>query len=206
MTANLLRIWSWYYSLAGDPTKAIDAAKAGIQLLPNQSMAYTNLCRAYNETKSFDLAIKACNGALRIAPNDGETYFYLGNAYVQSNKPTDATKAYARAVTGLLDYTAKNPAYSDGWYLLGNAYFADRQFDKAIAAYLKCLSLSPKFTRAMANLGICYTRVKNKAAATEQYNKLLQADPALAARVKADRQDVISVVLRGLIPVRTSTL
>jgi len=89
-------------------------------------------------------------------------------------------------VTGLLDYTTKNPAYSDGWYLLGNAYFADRQFEKAIAAYLKCLSLSPKFTRAMANLGICYTRVKNKAAATEQYNKLLQADPTLAARVKAE--------------------
>ena len=70
--------------------------------------------------------------------------------------------------------------------MLGNALFADKQFDKAIDAYLKCLSLSPKFLKARVNLGISYTRKKNKAAAMEQYRILLPADSALAARLKAE--------------------
>jgi hypothetical protein len=48
------------------------------------------------------------------------------------------------------------------------------------------LEISPKFLRARANLGIAYTRNKNKAAATEQYNLLMAADASLAARVKAE--------------------
>ena len=177
---------SWYYSLAGRPEDAVQAAKAGIQLLPNQYTAYTNLCRAYNELKNYDLAVSACNSALRLQPNDGETYYYLGNALVGQNKSVEATRMYIRAVMGLVDYTAKNPGSSDGWYLLGNASFADKQFDKAIDAYLKCLALSPKFLKARVNLGITYTRKKNKTAATEQYNLLLSADPVLAARLKAE--------------------
>lgn len=177
---------SWYYSLAGRPEDAVQAAKAGIQLLPNQYVAYTNLCRAYNETRNFNLAVSACNSALRLQPDDGETYYYLGNAAVEQGKSSEATRLYAKAVVGLIDYTKKNPDYSDGWYLLGNALFAHKQFDRAIDSYLKCLSLSPKFLKARVNLGISYTRKKNRAAAMEQYNLLLTADPALAARVKAE--------------------
>ncbi|MFM9903975.1 MAG: tetratricopeptide repeat protein [Pyrinomonadaceae bacterium] len=183
---NLYTDLSWYYSLAGRPEDAVQAAKAGITILPNQYVAYTNLCRAYNETKEYDQAIIACNSALRLQPNDGETNYYLGNAYVGQGKSTEATKFYTRAVTGLIDYTGKNPAYSDGWYLLGNSYFADRQFDRAIEAYLKCLSLSPKFVKARVNLGIVYTRKRNKVAAMEQYNILLPLDASLAARLKTE--------------------
>ena len=175
-----------YYSLAGRPEDAVQASKAGIQLSPNQPIGYTNLCRAYNETGKYDLAVSACNSSLRLRPDDGETNFYLGNALVGQGKGVEATRAYINAVRGLVDYTSKNPNQSDGWYLLGNAYFADKQFDKAVEAYLKCLNISPKFLKARVNLGITYTRKKNKAAATEQYNLLLAVDASLAARVKAE--------------------
>jgi len=175
-----------YYSLAGRPEDAVQASKAGVQLSPNQPVGYTNLCRAYNETGNYDLAVSACNSSLRLRPDDGETNFYLGNALVGQGKGVEATRAYINAVRGLVEFTGKNPNQSDGWYLLGNAYFADKQFDKAIDAYLKCLSISPKFLKARVNLGISYTRKKNKAAATEQYNLLMAADAGLAARVKAE--------------------
>jgi|CXWL01.1.fsa_nt_gi tetratricopeptide (TPR) repeat protein len=183
---NIYTDLSWYYSLADRAEDAVQAAKAGIQLLPNQYTAYTNLCRAHNQKQEYALAVNACNSALRLQPNDGETYYYLGNALVGLDKSVEATRMYTRAVTGLTDYTAKNPGYSDGWYLLGNASFADKQYDKAIDAYQKCLALSPKFLKARVNLGITYTRKKNKAAATEQYNLLLAADKALADRLKAE--------------------
>ena len=177
---------SWLYSLADRPDDAVQAAKAGIAILPNNSLAYTNLCRAYNETKSYELAIGACNTALRIKPGDGETHFYLGRALNLTGKSVEATKQYRLAVTGLEERTAKNTGAVDGWYLLGNAYFADNQRDKAIDAYLKGLELSPKFTKARYNLGIIYTLKKNKPAASSQYDLLQSLDPKLAASLKAE--------------------
>ena len=81
-------------SLADRNQDAVEAAKAGIQFLPKEHLAYTNLCRAYNDIGQYQLAINACNAALRITPDDGETYFYLGRAYDLTNKPNEATKAY----------------------------------------------------------------------------------------------------------------
>jgi superkiller protein 3 len=183
---NVYTDLSWYYSLSDRPEDAIQAAKAGITLLPQQYMAYTNLCRAYNDTKQFDLAITTCNTALRLQPGDGETYFYLARAYNLSGKTVEATRLYGLAVKGLEDYVSKLPDYSDGWYLLGNAYFADNQRDKAINAYTKCLELSPKFVKAMYNLGVVQVRKKNRAAATEQYNRLVPLDARLATALKAE--------------------
>ncbi len=173
-----------YYSLAGRSADAVQASKAGVQILPKQPTAYTNLCRAHNETKEYNLAVSACNSSLRLRSDDGETYYYLGNALVGQGKSVEATRAYTSAVKGLVEFTGKNPTQSDGWYLLGNSYFADKQYDKAIEAYQKCLTISPKFLKARVNLGISYTRNKNKAGATEQYNLLMASDASLAAIVK----------------------
>ena len=183
---NFYTALSEYYSLADRPEDAVQAAEAGKTLVPNNYLAYTNLCRAQNTLKNYSKAIEACNSALNLKPDDGETNFYLGNAYVGLNRPVEATNRYTKAVNGLTAYTEKNPKLSDGWYLLGNALFADKQFDRSIDAYLKSLAISPKFLRARVNLGIVFTRKKNKPAAMEQYNLILPADPALAARLKSE--------------------
>lgn len=176
---------SWYHSLNDQPDRAVEAARSGIQLLPNQYLAYTTLCRAYNDTKNFDMAISACNTALKLKPGDGETHFYLARAYDFTKRTAEATRNYASAVKGLSEYMAKNPDYPDGWYLLGNAYFADDQTERAVDAYSKALALIPKFPRARYNLGLMYLRTKNKPAATEQYNALMGLDPKLAEQLKA---------------------
>ena len=177
---------SWFYSLAGKNEEAIQAAQAGIRFLPGEYMAYTNLCRAFNDANKPDMAIRECNNALKRNPNDGETYFYLARAYDLANKPDEATKYYKQALTGLLEKTRKTPDSAEAFYLLGNAYRADNQLDNAIAAYLKCLELSPRFGRARYNLGIIQLRQKNKTAALEQYNRLLELDPELAGKLKLE--------------------
>jgi tetratricopeptide (TPR) repeat protein len=191
---------SWYYSLADQNKEAVDAARTAIGIIPRNYLPYTNLCRALNDTKEYQLAVNTCNQALRMQPDDGETYFYLGRAYdllgnaaEDANRRADAarykreaTNSYDKAVTGLEKYTRENPDYSDGYYLLGNAYFADGQTEKAIAAYQKCLSLSPRFVKARYNLGILYAIGKNKTAAMEQYNSLLALDQSYAAKLKAE--------------------
>ena len=177
---------AWYYSLAGKKDEAVQAALAAVKLQGDQSLPYTNLCRAYNETGDYVKAIAACNSALKLSPDDGETLYYLGYAYNSQNKKNEAAKYFDRAVNGLESFTKNNPDYSDGFYLLGNAYLSDNQEEKAITAYTKCLQLSPKFARARANLGIIHVLRKNKAAALEQYTMLLEIDPELAAKLKAE--------------------
>ncbi|HKX82796.1 MAG TPA: tetratricopeptide repeat protein [Pyrinomonadaceae bacterium] len=66
---------SLYYSLADRAEDAVQAGLAGTKLLPDKYLGYTNLCRAYNDVNKPALAISACNTALRLNPNDGETHF-----------------------------------------------------------------------------------------------------------------------------------
>lgn len=196
ITRRALRIWttdgsfytdnSWYYSLAGRHEDAIGAAQAGIRYLPDQPMAYTNLCRAYNDVEKFELAISACNGALKLKADDGETLFYLARANDGLNRTAEATRLYKRAVTGLVAFTRDNPTYSDAFYLLGNAYYADNQSANAIAAYKKALDLSPRFARARYNLGMVYLDGKDKSSASEQHRLLSGIDQALAGKLKTE--------------------
>jgi tetratricopeptide (TPR) repeat protein len=183
---NLYTDISWYYSLDERHKEAVEAAQSAVKLLPNQYMGYTNLCRAYNDTKQAQFAITACNNALRLNPNDGETYFYLGRALREQGKAAEATAAFDRAVTGLIKFTKDNPDYSDGFYLLGNAYFTDNQYEKALDAYRRCLALSPRFARAYNNIGVIQIRLKNKDAALAAYNSLLSVDQDMANRLKAE--------------------
>lgn len=174
---------SWLYSLADRNQEAISAGQQAIRLMPEQYMGYTNLCRAYNDTKQYALAIQTCNKALQINPGDGETHLYIGRAYQLQNKAALATANYKKAVTGLVEFTRQQPDYSDGYYLLGNAYYSVDQTANAIAALKKCLDIAPKFAKARYNLGSIYLVSGNKVAAREQYNVLKDVDATLAAKL-----------------------
>lgn len=182
---NLYTDISWYYSLNGNHKEAVETAQSAVKLIPDQYMGYTNLCRAYNDLQQYQFAVTACNNALRLNPNDGETHFYLGRAYRQLNRTADANRAFDRAVPGLVKFTQDNPDYSDGFYLLGNAYSENQEFEKALDAYKKCLALSPGFTRAWFNSGSIYVHLNKKAEAMAQYQALLPLDSELASRLKA---------------------
>ena len=175
---------SWYYSLDGSNFPAIIAANSSIGVLPEQSLAYNILCRAYTETKQYSLAISACSKALEISPNDGENNFYLGFAYSSTNNTTEAGKYYPKAIKGLEDYTRDNSEYSHGFYLLGNAYYGIAEYEKSVVAYKKSLELNPGFAKARYNLGALYKYQKRNDLAREQYNALLNLDTKLAADLK----------------------
>ncbi len=183
---NILNDLARYESLAGHPERAVDWAKEGVAAEPKQYVGYTNLCRAFNEVQKYQEAIQNCNAALRLKSGDGETNYYLGNAYLQLNKTAEADRYYRVAISGLVEYTNSKPEYAEGWYLLGGAYFANNQTDKAIGAFKTCLDISPDFAKARFNLGFMYKVKKDKASALQQYNLLVKNDAGLAAKLKAE--------------------
>jgi tetratricopeptide (TPR) repeat protein len=175
---------SWYYNLNDQPLEAAATAQNVVKLLPENPAGYSNLCRAFNDLKEYQLAISACENALRLNPSDGETNFYLGRAYDLLLKPEEATKYYKQAVLELEELTRSKPNNSDGFYLLGNAYFADNQTVKATEAYKKALELNPGFARAHYNLGYIYFLKKDISSALEKYNVLLKINAGLAEKFK----------------------
>lgn len=176
---------SWYYSMSGQDEAAVEAGLSGVRLSPGSAGSHTNLCRAYNGAKQYQLAINSCNAALKINANDGETYFYLARAQDSLGRTAEAGRTYKRAVTGLTEQTAKNPDYADGYYLLGNALFADNQTEKAIEATRRAIELSPRFAKARYNLAVYYLSQKKKDMANDQYNELMKFDKDQAAKLKA---------------------
>lgn len=183
---NLYISLTWFYSLADKQNDAVQAGLQAIKFAPNTAMSYTNLCRAYNDVRQYSSAIETCNKALEISPDDGETNFYLGRAYTFLNREDVARRYYAKAVTGLLQFTKDNPDYSDGFYLLGNAYAASGNRDKAIEAYRRCLELSPRFAKARFNLGYILFQKGDKAGAREQYEELRKFDAVTAERLRRE--------------------
>ena len=134
------------------------------------------------------------------------TYFYLARAYDLTGEKDLATRSYAKAVTGLVEFTKNNPDYSDGFYLLGNAYFADNQRDKAVEAYKRCLVISPRFIKARYNLGILQILNRNKDEAIEQYRVLLSLDNRLAEALGNEIVDKLKIPVSSLTPVEPKTV
>jgi tetratricopeptide (TPR) repeat protein len=194
---NLHISLTWYYSLAGMREAAVIAGEKAVELAPDQYMAYTNLCRAYlyegeffhgkqafqMATKSFNQAVAVCKKALTMQVNDGETNYYLGRTYFFLDDDKLSKSYYEKSVNGLIGFTNANPDYSDGYYLLGNAYFATGKNEEAIKAYERCLQIAPRFARVRYNLGYVYYKEGNKPAARQQYDILQQLDKDLAKRL-----------------------
>lgn len=174
---------SWYYSLSDQHPKAIAASQKAIELDPSNAMGHTNLCRAYNDMELYSQAVTACNKALQLNPGDGEANFYLGRAHDKLNRKDVAAGYFKKAVDGLIKFTAENPDYSDGYYLLGNAHYAAGDQAKAIEAYKKSIELSPRFAKARYNLGVVYIVQEKPDLAKEQVNALMEIDSKLAAKL-----------------------
>ncbi len=182
---NLLTDLSWYYSLAGRNFEAIPVAQQAVKISPDKAVGFTILCRAFYETKQYPQALQACDSALKINPNDGVANVYEGFTYLSLNKEDTANTFFKKAIDGMQAFTNSNPEYSDGFYLLGNAYYYGGQPQKAIDAYLKSLELSPDFTKARFNLGLTYFVKGDLSAARQQYTILQKTDKALAEKLKA---------------------
>jgi cytochrome c-type biogenesis protein CcmH/NrfG len=73
--------------------------------------------------------------------------------------------------------TDRNPQNADAWTQLGNAYFDNDQYQKAIFAYEKSLSIEPENTNVITDLGTMYRLNKQPEKAVEMFNKTIALDP-----------------------------
>lgn len=132
--------------------------------------------------KRFEEARKTLVAALSQNPNDAETqlqFDYInGSLYHQEAKTAEA---FIRLTAVLSKYTARwtdaqyKFIYEDIQQQRAFELFTLRRYKDAIPLFIECLSFQMKpadRSCALANLGICYSQLKNRQAAK---NYLLQA-------------------------------
>lgn len=150
----------------------------------------------------FDLAIRDYDSAIKIAPDDVESYINRGNFYCKHGKQDLAIKDYDK----VLELAPNN---GNAYIGRGNAYtntghLAQRDLNKAIElnqndfrAYMarsiiylnigqnnlaledanKAVELNPNNPEVYNNRGLVYHNLKQYDSAMQDYNKALELDP-----------------------------
>ena len=171
---------SWYYSMTDQHRESLEAARRGAELDPSNQMAHTNMCRAHNDLGQFAAAAAACERALRLKPEDGETLYYLGIARKGLKRPS--SELFSRALKGL--EAAESPEV-DFTYLAGAAYSQLGRHGEAVAAYRRVLAERPDFVKARYNLAVSYVVLGDRRAAVAEQRELRRLSPKKAEKLDA---------------------
>lgn len=109
------------------------------------------LCAAYTGMNRFDQAVTVCEriiGDPRRVDAKGSAWFNLGTAYL-------ARKQTQKARTAAQEFIKLRKSEAHGFRLLGDTYFADREWAKALEQYLKAEKLlRPNQQHEQAQLSI----------------------------------------------------
>ncbi len=80
-------------------------------------------------------------------------------------------------LTAAKQMVEERPGDSDAWIRLGHAYFDTDQYENAIAAYTKALSITPDDPDVMTDLGVMYRRNEQPDKALEIFTRVVEISP-----------------------------
>jgi tetratricopeptide (TPR) repeat protein len=162
----------------GDPAKLAEAASQLIRLQPASPDGYSLRALAEIDRKEFIPAEADIRKAIEIAPQSSAGYVQLGNLRSAQAQYADAAKAYQQALD-------RNPNSKDALRGLIDAYVAQKQIDKAVAAANAQIAKSPGNASFYDLLGTLLFRVKKD---------LNGAEAALEKSIQLDKKDLDSLL------------
>jgi predicted Zn-dependent protease len=112
---------------------------------------YAMLAEMYQERGDFPEARRLLGTALQRDPTGATTLCALGTLELRSGAPALAVDYASRCVQS-------NPAFPDGWYLLGLAWEASGERPRAMAALRRQLELVPGHELARERLRVVSMR------------------------------------------------
>ena len=98
---------------------------------------------------------------------------------------------YASAISNL-ELVTENVRNHLIYYMLGEAYQADNQIDRAIGAYLKAIMLNEKFPLPYKKLGILFMGRGDMASAVEYFEDYLELD------IPQDEKEQVKDILKRI--------
>ena len=157
------------------------------------------LINLYNQRK-LPIMVDQTQSLLKQYPKSFIMWNFLGVAYIDLGRASDATKALKKATElnpqyasgfcnlsvalqneGKLDEaldackkTIKlKPDFADAYFNMGNILKDQDKIDDAIEAYKNVILINPNYMKVYNNLGVCYYNLQNYDQAIVQYKKSL---------------------------------
>lgn len=104
-------------------------------------------------------------------PNDSQSWYLLGRAYMAGQNYNKAYEAYQQAVYR----DGKNPTF---WCSIGVLYYQINQFRDALDAYSRAIRLNPYISEVWFDLGSLYESCNNQISdAIDAYSRAAELDP-----------------------------
>ena len=123
------------------------------------------------ERGDYNGAIKLCNEAIELNPNNEWAYSRRGTAYF------DGLKQYDAAIRDYNKALELNPNMSAAYFYRGNAYGNSGQYERALQDYNKAIELNPNSAKIYHNRGICYFYIGQYEQAIQNLDKAISLGP-----------------------------
>lgn len=144
----------------------------------------TQLGKAYFSLRHNDKAVENFRAALAKDPSQPETHQLLAEALLNmgAEATSDATKKkfYADAVREADEFSRLSPNSLDARYLVGRAALGAGQYQKAIEAFDKVLTMKSNHCNAMVNMGKAYMALQNWGSALQAMANATTCNPGMA--------------------------
>jgi len=149
-------------------------ALTGCQTLPEGGAAqeYYNRGRYAYDAGNYNKAVNEFQEAVRLNPNFGDAYFYLGKSYEGLGNDRLALDAYLNAVR-------VQPSHGGAHARAGILYFKMHQYAAAESHLKRATEYAPSDPLPFYYLGEIYRMQGNCKASVEMYKRALALNPGL---------------------------
>jgi adenylate cyclase len=151
--------------------KAYECAQKAISLDETQFYAYLSLATVYSFQRRYEEAIAAGEQAIKVAPGSAPAYGSLGWALTAAGRYKEGL-VYLEKVLRMDPFP---PPYL--FMQIGTAHLLLRNYEEAVPALKKALSISPKNQVARFQLIVTYAEMGQLENARSEAKELLMIDP-----------------------------
>ncbi len=133
------------------------------------SVEMMNQCVEYHRRKLFPQAIRDCNKAVSLDPENEKAHHNLAIVYIE-------TKEYEQAAHHLQQAISLTGDISMYYYQLGEVYQWMKQWERAEQAFLKSVELEPGLYKAHYRLGVVYAAMDQPQKAMQKFTDAINAN------------------------------
>jgi tetratricopeptide (TPR) repeat protein len=125
----------------------------------------------------WDEMVSIGEEAIKLHPNFGPLYHWLGDAYTQIGKKDKARVCYKKGIQVLSEAIINSPEDDSIINSLGYTYLGMEDYEEAIKCYMKAIKIKPKSEHHLHSLGQTYMKMGDYVKAIKYLDKSLIYNP-----------------------------
>ncbi len=160
--------------LEGQSQQAVKEYYKSLQYNPNSYLTRLRLGAHYTQMGMFDEAFEQLSQVPVLNPADLQSRYLLALIYSNQKKFDLAAAEYEIILKALASESSENVNL---YFYLGQLYYAQNHFDKAIVQFLKIIESNPKNTELRNLIGSLYVELNQETLAIDMFQKVLEIEP-----------------------------